>query len=124
MAKLVIKDKVALGKFMFEAAGNPDRLKELEDPVQATKLLGDFLVIPKDTQVVIHLDETDRHHFVLPLKVDLETLTTAINKAESPYAPEYVAEPLVGYDLENNALDRQKAMYFRIGEYMAGRCKT
>lgn len=128
MAKLRVKDKVGLGKFIVEAA----QTQELGDALvkAPNSYLEKYVDIPKkldDTgkpiphTIIIHRDDGDTTHMVLPWKDDVDNAFDRIDDQTSIYPNEYrVGSP----EFIDDEKYPRRALWFRFGEYMFGRCKT
>jgi hypothetical protein len=130
MAKLNVFDKVGLGEFIIKEAryieDNRERL--LKDPNEA---LRKYLEIPADRtddkgavikhKIIVHEDSQDVTHMVLPWKVNVDRAMEDIDQQKGKIYPNEYRPNTPGYidDVE----DPQKALYFRFGEYMFGRCR-
>ena len=128
MAKLTVIDKIALGEFIIQAAQNEGEARErlLKDP---TNTLRKYLEIPADREengkiikheIVVHEDSQDVTHIVLPWKYNVDRAMDNIDKQTEIYPNEY--RP--GHPTYiNDTKEPRKALFFRFGEYMFGRCK-
>ena len=128
MAKLTVIDKIALGEFIIQAAQNEGEARErlLKDP---TNTLRKYLEIPADREengkiikheIVVHEDSQDVTHIVLPWKFNVDRAMDNIDKQTEIYPNEY--RP--GHPTYiNDTKEPRKALFFRFGEYMFGRCK-
>ncbi len=129
MAKLRVKDKVALGELIIKAAQDVGdaRRQLIEDPIGA---LSKFVDIPADRvdeqgntikhEIVVHEDTRDITHMVLPWKNDVDRAMDRIDEQSSVYPLEY--RPGTPDYIDDGRFPR-KALFFRFGEYMFGRCK-
>jgi len=130
MAKLRVLDKVALGEFIIEAAQDTGAIRKelVEEPI---KQLSKFVEIPVPridpttgktiTHTIRVLEDTqDLTHMVLPWKKDVDVAMEDIDHQPSIYPNEYrPGSP----DFIDDKLFPRKALFFRFGEYMFGRCK-
>jgi hypothetical protein len=128
MAKLTVIDKIALGEFIIQAAQNEGEARDrlLKDP---TNTLRKYLEIPADREengkiikheIVVHEDSQDVTHIVLPWKYNVDRAMDNIDKQTEIYPNEY--RP--GHPTYiNDTKEPRKALFFRFGEYMFGRCK-
>ena len=128
MAKLTVIDKIALGEFIIQAAQNEGEARDrlLKDP---TNTLRKYLEIPADREengkiikheIVVHEDSQDVTHIVLPWKYTVDRAMDNIDKQTEIYPNEY--RP--GHPTYiNDTKEPRKALFFRFGEYMFGRCK-
>ena len=129
MAKLRVKDKVGLGELIIMAAqGVGDTRRRLvEEPIET---LRKFVDIPPDRvdangntikhKIIIHLDSQDETHMVLPWKNDVDRAMDRIDEQPSVYPLEY--RPGTPDSIDDSRFPR-KALFFRFGEYMFGRCR-
>lgn len=129
MAKLRVKDKVALGEFIINAARDP-ALREafVNDPNRHLEKLVD---IPKDQvdadgnpvahKIEVHVDTQFVTHMVLPWKNDVDRAMDRIDEQTNIYPDEYRPNSASYID---DARFPRRALFFRFGEYMFGRCKT
>jgi hypothetical protein len=128
MAKLTVIDKIALGEFIIQAAQNEGEARDrlLKDP---TNTLRKYLEIPADREengkiikheIVVHEDSQDVTHIVLPWKYNVDRAMDNIDKQTEIYPNEY--RP--GHPTNiTDTTEPRKALFFRFGEYMFGRCK-
>lgn len=130
MAKLNVFDKVGLGEFIIRAAqfveDNRERL--LSNPNEALKK---YLVIPNDRtddkgnvikhEITVHQDSEDVTHMVLPWRVNVDKAMENIEQQGGTIYPNEYRPNMPGYI--DDAEDPKKALFFRFGEYMFGRCK-
>ena len=128
MARLTVIDKIALGEFIIQAAQNEGEARDrlLKDP---TNTLRKYLEIPADREengkiikheIVVHEDSQDVTHIVLPWKYNVDRAMDNIDKQTEIYPNEY--RP--GHPTYiNDTKEPRKALFFRFGEYMFGRCK-
>lgn len=131
MAKLDVFDKVGLGEFIINAALEKEDFKDrlLNHTKDSLKL---YLTIPpdrvekdgtvKEHQIVVHLDSQDVTHMVLPWKDNVEKAVKDIHLQKGQIYPNEYRPNMPGYIDDNE--DPEKALFFRFGEYMFGRCKT
>ncbi|WP_119304769.1 hypothetical protein [Dongia deserti] len=128
MAKLRVKDKVELGELIIKAAQDIGgaRRQLVEDPIGT---LSKFVDIPADREengkivkhtIIVHEDTRDVTHMVLPWKDDVDRAMDRIDEQTSVYPLEY--RPGTPDYIDDSRFPR-KAMFFRFGEYMFGRCK-
>jgi hypothetical protein len=129
MAKLRVKDKVGLGELIIKAAQNiGDARRQLIENTNET--LSKFVDIPADRvdeqgntikhEIVVHEDTPDITHMVLPWKNDVDRAMDRIDEQSSVYPLEY--RPGTPDYIDDGRFPR-KALFFRFGEYMFGRCK-
>lgn len=129
MAKLRVLDKVGLGEFIIKAAQNVDdnRDRLLRDPIEALRR---FVEIPADRtddqgnlikhRIVVHEDTRDVTNIMLPWKDDVDRAMQDIEQQTQIYPLEYrPGTP----DYIDDRRDPKRALFFRFGEYMFGRCK-
>ncbi|NJO22187.1 MAG: hypothetical protein HC868_03630 [Sphingomonadales bacterium] len=120
MARLTVKDKVSLGKFIIEAAQDEKLRAALLDDMQSTQLLEKYVELPDvNHKIKVHPDTAGVTVIVLPTAEDVKG---ALDKLDNlgmypdqyrPDSPDYIddkEEPLL-------------ALQFRFGEYTFGRCK-
>ncbi|MEZ5831134.1 MAG: hypothetical protein R3D05_08130 [Dongiaceae bacterium] len=128
MAKLRVFDKVGLGEFIINAAKDEAaRAKFLEDP---TKALSKFIEIPPDRkneqgelvkhEVSVIEDTKDITYIVLPWKDDVLRALDHIEDQPNVYPLEY--RPGTPEYIDDTRFPL-KALFFRFGEYMFGRCR-
>ena len=129
MAKLRVKDKVALGEFIINAARDPE-LREalLRNPAEQLKHLVDIPTgqvdsdgKPVEHRIEIHVDTQFVTHMVLPWKDDVDRAMDHIDEQSNIYPDEYRATSATYID---DSRHPRRALFFRFGEYMFGRCKT
>jgi hypothetical protein len=130
MAKLRVLDKVALGELIIKAAQNVGDSRErlLKDPVEA---LRKFIAIPADREeegkvikhtILVHEDSRDVTHVVLPWKDDVDRATDNIDLQPMIYPNEYRPGSPEFID-DTKKENKRKAIFFRFGDYMFGRCR-
>jgi hypothetical protein len=130
MAKLNVFDKVGLGEFIIKAAQFVgDNRERLKNDTNAT--LKKYLVIPDDRtddngnvikhKITIHEDSEDETHMVLPWKVNVDKAMEDIGQQKGQIYPNEYRPNMPGFIDDNE--DPKKALFFRFGEYMFGRCK-
>jgi len=127
MAKLRVKDKVGLGKYIVEAAQDSKIGDDLVN--NSVERLDKYVDIPKVDKegkpvthtIEIHRDTEHITHMVLPWKDDVDNAFDKIDQQDSIYPNEYrVGAPEY---IDDKKFPR-RALWFRFGEYMFGRCKT
>ena len=121
MAKLTVKDKVALGKYLIETAQTePDDKARVQLRTEPIATLEKYLVIPEKHTIIIHEDSGDVTHMVLPWKDDVDDAMDQIDTQTSIYPDEYRSNSA---DYIDDSKSPRIALQFRFGEYMFGRCK-
>jgi len=128
MAKLRVKDKVALGEFIINAARDPslrealvDNPKEhLERLVEIPTNQVDDSGKPVVHKIEIHVDTQYVTHMVLPWKDDVDRAMDRIDEQTNIYPDEY--RPSSSTYIDDSRFPR-RALFFRFGEYMFGRCR-
>lgn len=129
MAKLRVKDKVGLGELIIKAAQNVgDARRKLVEDTIAT--LSKFVDVPADKidsegktikhEIIVHEDTEHVTHMVLPWKNDVDRAMDRIDEQTSVYPLEY--RPGTPDYIDDGRFPR-KALFFRFGEYMFGRCR-
>lgn len=129
MAKLRVKDKVALGELIINAARDPELRKALlRDPIGHLKQLVEIPTDqvdadgkPVEHRIEIHVDTQFVTHMVLPWKDDVDRAMDRIDEQTHIYPDEY--RPTSATYIDDSRHPR-RALFFRFGEYMFGRCKT
>jgi hypothetical protein len=129
MAKLIVKDKVGLGEFLIKAAQDTGQIRQrlVDDPIGC---LAKYLDIPPDRvdeqgntvkhTISVHQDSRDETHMVLPWKDDVDRAMDRIDHQSNIYPSEYrPGSP----DYIDDSKYPRRALFFRFGEYMFGRCK-
>lgn len=118
--KLKVSDKVGLGKRIYEAATDPNVQAELlKDPVA---FFSKYVEIPTHPHKFdIHVDSKEVTHIVLPWSEDVLRAFDKIDSVASVYPSEY---RLGSADFIDDSKFPRRALHFRFGEYMFGRCKT
>lgn len=129
MAKLRVLDKVGLGEFIIKAAQNVDGTRDrfLKDPVAALRKFVEIPADRKDDQgnlikhtIAVYEDTRDVTNIMLPWKDDVDRAMQDIERQTQIYPLEYrPGSP----DYIDDRRDPKKALFFRFGEYMFGRCK-
>ncbi len=128
MAKLRVLDKVGLGEFIITAARDTGEFRRqlVDEPI---KHLGKFVEIPQrvdkdgkpvEHKIVVLEDTQDVTHMVLPWKNDVDRAMEDIENQPAIYPNEYRAG---SPDFIDDTAFPKKALFFRFGEYMFGRCK-
>ena len=128
MANLGMKRYEQVGNFMRELCKDRKRCNELaKDPALATKEFGKVLKedLPKGHKIVVHLDEENVTHVIIPQKTDIEDIEALIKKGITVknriYPLEYQMDPLLKISETN---DPPRAFAFLLGEYTLRRCKN
>ena len=126
MARLPVKDKVALGEYIIKAATEPaTRAELLADP---TKVLAKFVTYPKHVdaegnpiqhRIKVHEDTKHVTHIVLPTQEDVRVAVEKLEIREM-FPDRISADSPVYIDDKKTPL---LALQFRFGEYTFGRCK-
>lgn len=129
MAKLRVLDKVGLGELIIKAAQDVGGTRQglVEDPIGT---LHKLVEIPADKtdekgnvikhKIIVHLDSEHETHMVLPWKNDVDRAMDRIDEQPAVYPHEY--RPGTPEYIDDGRFPR-KALFFRFGEYMFGRCK-
>jgi hypothetical protein len=129
MAKLIVKDKVGLGEFLIKAAQDTGEVRRhlVDHPIAD---LAKYINIPKDRvdeqgktvthTIIVHEDSRDVTHMVLPWKDDVDRAMDRIDNQTNIYPSEY--RPGAPEYIDDSKFPR-RALFFRFGEYMFGRCK-
>lgn len=122
MAALDVTDKVMLGRYIVMASHTPAERAKLLNPLTAKAQLeqNGVKTLPKDDAVIFHADEKNVTHLILPQPEDIQAAVDMANSNHFPYLNDYKPQPLADPALNNDFL---LALYFRIGEYIVGRCK-
>lgn len=132
MARLRVFDKVGLGEFIIKAARfEGDSRDKLMNEDERLNTLRVYLEIPADRKdekgnnikhkIVVLEDTRDVTYMVLPWKDNVDFAMQDIDHQRDIYPKEYLpGSP----DYIDDAVQPRKALYFRFGEYMFGRCKT
>lgn len=130
MAKLDVFDKVGLGEFIIKAAQFVDDYRErlLSNPNEALKV---YLKIPPNRtnekgdviehKIIVHQDSEDVTHMVLPWKVNVDKAMENIDQQRGEIYPNEYRPNMPAYI--DDTEEPKKALFFRFGEYMFGRCK-
>lgn len=116
-------NKEVLGRYIIRASQDPNERQALKDPVVAGNRFRTNGVpdLPEGFRIVVHEDEMNQTHVILPVQQEVINAVNAAENDESPYLADYVPEPLVDIVVSDDPL---RALEFRIGEYTMGRCKT
>ena len=119
-----------LSPFAFEKIGDfmrvlckdrPKCEKMAEDSDFATEEFGKVVTLPEGHKIVVHLDEEDVTHVIIPLKKEIVTAEAAFRSGEERvYPKEYKADPLAEISETREPL---RAFSFILGEYTMRRCK-
>jgi hypothetical protein len=128
MANLGMKKYEQVGDFMRELCKDRKRCNELaKDSAQATKEFGRVLGedLPKGHKIIVHLDEENVTHVIIPQKKDIEDIEALIKKGIDTrnriYPLEYQMNPLLKISEKD---DPPRALSFLLGEYTLRRCKN
>lgn len=127
MANLGMRKYEKVGEFMLKLCKDRKRCKELVDnPEQATKELKKVLGtdMPDGHKIVMHLDEENVTHVIIPQKKDIEAAEKSFTferATDRPYPPEYKKNPLSAI-IETE--EPMRAFAFLLGEYTLRRCKN
>jgi len=128
MANLGMTKYLEVGTFMRKLCKDRKLCNELaKNPELATKEFGSVLKedLPKGHKIVVHLDEENVTHVIIPQKKDIDDIEALIKKTidekNRVYPLEYKMNPLQRI-AENTNPD--KAFSFLLGEYTLRRCKN
>jgi hypothetical protein len=127
MANLGMKRYELVGKFMRALCKDRNRCNEMaKNSELATKEFKNVLEddMPPGHKIVVHLDEENVTHVIIPQKKDVEEIEASIKEAitgdNRVYPPEYRMNPL-SQIIETT--DPNRALSFLLGEYTLRRCK-
>ena len=128
MANLGMTKYEDVGKFMLKLCKDRQRCKELvNNPELATKELKNILEhdMPDGHKIIMHLDEENVTHVIIPQKKDIEAAEASFKLAITPrnrvYPHEYKMDPLATFTETTAPND---AFTFLLGEYTLRRCKN
>jgi mannose/fructose/N-acetylgalactosamine-specific phosphotransferase system component IIB len=128
MANLGMKKYEQVGDFMLKLCKDRKRCNELaKDPALATKAFKEVLKsdMPAGHKIVVHLDEENVTHVIIPQKKDIEDIEALIKKGitveNRVYPLEYQMNPLLKI---SETKDPPRAFAFLLGEYTLRRCKN
>jgi hypothetical protein len=128
MANLGMKKYEQVGAFMRELCKDRKRCTELaKNSELATQEFKNVLGrdMPPGHKIVVHLDEENVTHVIIPQKKDIEAIEASfkqpITGQNRVYPFEYKMDPLSKI---NETLDPNKAFSFLLGEYTLRRCKN
>ena len=128
MANLGMKKYEQVGAFVRELCKNRKRCNELaKNPELATAAFKEVLKedMPPGHKIVVHLDEENVTHVIIPQKKDIEDIEAAIKQAITTknrvYPLEYQLNPLLRI---SETADPPRALSFLLGEYTLRRCKN
>ena len=128
MANLGMKRYEQVGTFMRELCKDRKRCNEMaKNSELATKEFKNVLKedMPPGHKIVVHLDEENVTHVIIPQKKDIEDIEALIKKEitgnNRVYPPEYQMNPLSKI---SETVDPLRAFSFLLGEYTLRRCKN
>src|SRR5262245_21921055 len=101
MANLGMKRYEAVGRFMRELCKDRERCNAMaKNPELATKEFKSVLEddMPPGHKIIVHLDEENVTHVIIPQKKDIDDVEALIkkpiNSRNRVYPPEYLMDPL------------------------------
>lgn len=114
-------DNVIIGNFMRMLVKNRDRCQEMADDINfATQEFGKVLDLRPDEKIMVHLDEKNITHVIIPLAEEMAEAEEMVQSTGRGYPDSYVPDPLAAFRASANP---DKAFSFRVGEYTMRRCK-
>lgn len=124
MAKLRVKDRVALGAYLIEAARCEIKRKQLmSDPVTE---LAPYVEIPKNHTIAVHSDSETVTNIMIPFAEDIEYALSTMRNSPYGYPPQYTPSSTQYIDPnempEDPVNEPPKSYQFRVGDYTLSRC--
>ena len=125
MANLTPFNFEKIGDFIRKVCRDRGKCEKMaKDSEFATKEFANVLTVPPGHKVVVHLDEENATHVIIPLKKEVEAAEASFtfDKRENRVYPiEYQRNPLTHIIEEKEPL---RAFSFILGEYTMRRCKN
>jgi hypothetical protein len=128
MANLGMTKYLEVGEFMRKLCKDRKRCEELaKNSELATREFKAVLQrdMPAGHKIVVHLDEENVTHVIIPQKKDIEdiesSMKTGITHENRIWPPEYQVNPLLEI---SETGDSPRAFSFLLGEYTLRRCKN
>jgi len=114
-----------IGEFMRKLCRDRKRCEKMAKDVDfATSEFSAVLTLPPGHKIVVHLDEENVTHVIIPLKKEIEAAEASFTFKgldDRVYPREYKANPLAAIVERDEPL---RAFAFLLGEYTMRRCKN